>query len=84
MALFLLRFSASLWTNVNLTRREGLRTISTILIISILYFYGDVKLIFKKKEWKAGRMEGEGVGGICAFHCLNCDLWDLGIFRIRD
>ena len=38
--------------------------------------------MFKKKEWKVGRMEG--VGGICAFYCLNCDLWDSGIFRIRD
>ena len=67
---------------MNLERREGLRTTSTILIISILYFYGDVKLIFKEKEWKTGKMEG--VGGICAFYCLNCDLWDSGIFRIRD
>ena len=35
-------------SDVNLWRTQGLRIIFDILIKSILYFYGDVKLIFKK------------------------------------
>ena len=31
-----------------------------------------------------GGKNGRGRGrGICAFRCLNCDLWDSRIFRIR-
>ena len=35
-------------SDVNLWRTQGLRIIFDTLIMSILYFYGDVKLIFKK------------------------------------
>ena len=35
-------------SDVNLLRTQGLRIIFDTLIISILYFYGDVKLIFNK------------------------------------
>ena len=35
-------------SDVNLWRTQGLRIIFDILIISILYFYGNVKLIFNK------------------------------------